>query len=58
MNLTLAEMQLIEFALQSLPDHPEAQELRKLFGDAIRAKTQGTHALQAADFVTPAPSHS
>ena len=58
MDLTLAEMQLIEFALQSLPDHAGAQKLRKLFGDAIRAKTQGAHALQAADFVAPAPSHT
>jgi hypothetical protein len=57
-QMTLSELQVIEFALQALPDHAEAKELRQRFADAIRARTQGAHALQAADFVGAAPSHS
>jgi hypothetical protein len=57
-QMTLSELQLVEYALQALPDHPEAKELRQRFADAIRARTQGAHALHAADFVGAAPSHT
>lgn len=57
-ELTLSELQLVEFALQGLQGHSEAQELRTRFADAIRARTSGAHALQAADFIAAPPSHT
>jgi hypothetical protein len=58
MDLTISELQLIEYALAQLRDHPEAAELRQLIADQIRARIGGAHALQAADLLTPSPEPS
>jgi hypothetical protein len=58
MDLTTTEMQVIEYALAQLRDHPEAAELRKIFANEIRARIGKGHALQAADLLTPHPDPS